>query len=71
VKAGQAGRRIEVHELFQKPGRLGAGAGQGSVDRTEYRGEVLGLVKLEQPASHFSAGCAHGQQMKQVLIQLT
>jgi hypothetical protein len=60
----------ESRELFQKTGRFGAGAGQGSVDGTEDRREGLGLMKPEQPAAHLAASRTHGQQVEELLILL-
>jgi len=70
VELGEAVRWIEVRELLEKAGRLGAGAGQGGVDGTEDGREGLGTVEVEEPASHFSARRANGQQVEELLVLL-
>jgi hypothetical protein len=70
VEQGEAVRRIEVLDLVEKAGSLRAGAGQGSVDRTEDRREGLGAVEVEEPASHLSARRADGQQVEELLVLL-
>jgi hypothetical protein len=67
-----SGKRVlgQSRELFQKPRRFGAGAGQGGVDGTKEGRKGFGLVKLEQPAAHLSASGAHGQQMEELLVLL-
>ena len=68
MEEGQAVLRIERGELRQKSGRLGAGPGEGGIDRPEDWREGAGLMKLKQPAAHLLALGADGQQMKELLI---
>ena len=68
VEASEAVRGLKGREIFQKPGRFGARSGERRIDRTEDRRESFGLVKLKEPASHFSAGGAHSQQVEELLV---
>jgi hypothetical protein len=70
MEAGEAFLRSQREKVFQEPRRLGAGSGEGGVDRSEDRGERIGLVKCEKPASHLPAARANGEQVKELLVLL-
>jgi len=70
VETGEAFLRIEREELLQEAGRLRARASEGGVDRTEDRGESVGLVKFEQPAADLSATRTDGEQVEKLLVLL-
>lgn len=67
VKACEAFLRVEGKDFFQEPGRLGAGAGEGGVDRAKNRREGVGLVKL---TADLPAPRADGEQMDELLVLL-
>ncbi len=70
LEVGKAGLWIESGELFQKPGSLSAGPGEGGVDQAEHGREGLGLMQLEQPAARLSTNGARSQQIEELLILL-
>ena len=69
-EVGKAGLWTKKDELFQKPGSLSAGPGEGGVDQAEHGREGLGLMQLEQPAACLSANRAGSQQVEELLILL-
>jgi hypothetical protein len=68
MEASEAFLRIEGKELFEEPGRFGAGPGESGVDRTEDRGKGVGLVKLEQPPADFTTTGADGEQVEELCV---
>jgi hypothetical protein len=70
VKASETFLRSQEEKLFQEPRSLGARPGEGGIDEPEDRRECVGLVKLEQPASHLPAARADGEQVKELLVLL-
>jgi hypothetical protein len=70
VDAIEAFLHVECEKLLQEPGRFGTGSGESGVDEPEDRGECVGLVQLEQPASGLPAAGTDGEQVEELRVLL-